>query len=533
MVNSRLFLNGSFVLPDGRRAAALGSIGGVIAAVGAERDVRDALPPRPEVVDLGRGTAFPGFTDSHVHFLNFGRSHMGASCWPSEVGSVSEIIAKVRFIDAGLPPERWMRGRGFDPARLEERRAPLAGELDLPSGRPVVLDSFDFHRRAVNHAALRAAGIDRDTPDPTGGRIVRDADGEPTGELFDAARGLVDVAMPPWSDDEDREAFLRASERFVAAGFTHVMNAAPLGMQLLGEEVRAFSRAVRDDVARLRISTMVSVRLQKNVEDLGLILGMDSDGVRLNGFKIFCDGAFGPRTAYMHDPYQGSDDRGDLSLEPEDLRERVGRAAGLGWRVCIHAIGDRAVDTAVDAIGARGRGAMLPHRIEHCCLTRPETIRSMAAADIVPVPQMPFLRERSTDFAEALGEERMARLYPLRSWIDAGLRPLHSSDAPVVEDLRPMASVYSAMTRRDRAGRQWGVKEGIDLHEAIAMLTEWPAAAEGLGGRLGRLAPGYRADITVLGADPWVVGVDELENVEATMTVVGGKVVWSGRKGIG
>lgn len=525
---SSLFVNGSIVLPDGGRASAAASVGGLISCVGDEAAARDSLPGVPDViVDLGGGTALPGFSDSHVHVLNFGRAYLGASCWPDEVSSIAEIVKKVRGLDSELPTGRWLRGRGFDPARLAERRAPLARELDLPSRRPVVLDSFDYHRRVVNSSVLDLAEIDTNTPDPKGGYIVRDHNGVPTGELLDAARELVDPVIPPWTGHEDREAFVFATDRLVAAGFTHVTNAAPLGILLPGEELQAFARAAHDRVSKVRLSTTLRVQLQDQVEELGLTMGFGNDDVWISGLKIFSDGAFGPRTAYLHEPYEDSETTGYLSIEVDELRSRIKRASGLGWRVCVHAVGDRAIDIVTEAIRECGQGAMLPHRIEHCCLTHPETIKRMAEARIIPVPQMPFLRERSGDFAAALGELRMERLFPLRSWINAGLTPLHSSDAPVSKDLRPMAAVYTSVTRKDGDGHIWGADERISLDEAIAMLTVWPAKAEGQQSRRGRLERGFLADVTVLEADPWDTPSEELQGIEATMTIVGGEMVWS------
>ena len=524
---ARIFLDGAFRTPGGVWAEALGVIGDRIVAIGNLDEVERALPGSVEKVGIGGGVAFPGFCDSHIHLLNFGRSRMGASCWPDETPSIASIVAKVRSVDAELPPGKWMRGRGFDPTRTDEARAPTAEELDLPSGRPVVLDSFDFHRRVANHAALTAAGIDDSTPDPPGGVIVRDVMGVVTGELFDAARGLVDRAMPPWDDADDREAFSKTSKHFARAGFTHVINAAPLGMASLGEEVRAFTRAASDDESPIRVSTMIPLGLFEHVRALDIPLGFGNGTVRLNGVKIFSDGAYGPRTACMHEPYADGAPPGHLSVDEDQLAEVVSEISAAGWRACVHAIGDRAVAVAAAAMES-APSASLGHRIEHCCLSSDEVVAGMARGKVVPVPQMPFLRERSSDFSEALGAERMARLYPLRSWIDAGLRPLHSSDAPVVTNVQPMASVHAAITRRDAKGNVWGAEEGIELDEALAMLTTWPADAEGLGDGSGRLAPGYLADMTVLPSDPYQSDVEDLESMLASMTIVGGEVVWNG-----
>ena len=521
-----IFHDGSFRTPQNGWVEAVGVIGDRIVALGTIDEVTSALPGAPQRIEIGGGFAFPGFCDAHLHILNFGRARMGASCWPDEAPTVAAIVDKVKAVDAILPPGRWMRGRGFDPARLAEHRTPTAAELDAPSGRPVVLDSFDFHRRAVNHAVLDAAGINEFSPDPPGGLIVRDRSGEPTGELLDAARGLVDKVLPPWEDSDDREAFLRTSRFWAAAGFTHLMNAAPLGMASPGEEVRAFMRADEEGQSSVRVSTMIPLEVFHHVRALDLPLGFGKGRVRLNGVKIFADGAFGPRTAFMHEPYADEEATGHLSVPEDELRRIVAEIAAAGWRACIHAIGDRAVAVAASAMASAPTGT-LGHRIEHCCLTPDEVIGVMAASNIVPVPQMPFLRQRSLDFSAALGSERMAHLYPLRAWIDAGIRPLHSSDAPVVTDIRPMASVHAAVTRRDARGTVWGSSEAIELSEAMAMLSAWPAEAEGLGRDLGRLAPGYLADMTVLPADPFDMDVEELEDLEASMTVVGGEVVWS------
>ncbi|MDE0709476.1 MAG: amidohydrolase family protein, partial [bacterium] len=221
------------------------------------REVRSTVASDAEIVDLGGGVAFPGFADSHVHALNYGRSRMGVPCWPSDVSSVGEIVERVADADRALPAGRWIKGRGYDPARLAEGRAPTASELELPDGRCVVLDSFDFHRRVVNRAALAAAGIGVGTPDPPDGEIVRDRHGVPTGELLDGARALMDPVVPPWSDEEDEQAIEIATDYFLSHGFAYVTNAAPLTMSHRGEEVAAFLRMSERRALRLRFTWMI------------------------------------------------------------------------------------------------------------------------------------------------------------------------------------------------------------------------------------------------------------------------------------
>lgn len=491
------------------------------------REVRSTVAPDAGIIDLGGGIAFPGFSDSHVHAVNYGRSRMGVPCWPSDVSSVGEIIGRVVDADRDLPSGRWIKGRGYDPARLAEGRAPTASELDLPGGRCVVLDSFDFHRRVANHAALAAAGIGAGTPDPPDGEIVRDEHGVPTGELLDGARAVMDPVVPPWSDEEDEQAIEIATDYFLSHGFTYVTNAAPLTMSHRGEEVAAFLRMSDHRALRLRYTSMIRAELLDAVADLGLRPGAGGHNFRIGGAKVFSDGAFGPRTAAMLEPYSDAATSGTMHIDLGELEEAIRRGARIGWQMSVHAIGDAAVETVAGLLAAHPpAGGNRSHRIEHCCLTSGSAVRSMQKAGIIPVPQVSFLRFRAPDFLTALGEERLAAMYPLRTWIDAGLKPVHSSDTPVIPDAAPMAAMATATGRVDASGRVWGAGEGISFDEALATVTAWPAEADGQPGERGRIEPGYLADFTVLPRDPRGLPPDEMAEAAPVMTIVGGEVAW-------
>lgn len=527
MTPDRVFANGTFVTDCGRPTGAAAVVGGRIRALGASpADVRGAAPAGAEVVDLGGGTVFPGFADSHVHAVNYGRSRMGVPCWPSDVSSVREIVELVAAAHRRLPPGKWIKGRGYDPARLAEGRAPTAAELDLDGGRCVMLDSFDFHRRTANHAALAAAGIGPGTPDPPDGEIVRDEHGAPTGELLDGARSLLDPAVEPWSDEENEQAVELASDYFLSHGFTYVTNAAPLTMSHPGEEVAAFLRLSRRRALRLRFTSMIRAELLDAAGDLGLRPGVGGRNFRIGGAKLFADGAFGPRSACLSAPYEDADTTGSM-IDEGEMEAAVRKGARLGWQMCVHAIGDAAVETAARLLAAHPpAGHAGPHRIEHCCLTSPAAVGSMREAGIVPVPQLAFLRQRAPDFLAALGERRVSQLYPLRTWIDAGLKPIHSSDTPVIPDPSPLAAAATATARVDAEGNIWGPEEAVTFDEAVAMMTSRPAEADGQASDRGRIAPGFLADFTVFPRDPRPLPPDELAHLKPSLTIVGGQTAW-------
>ena len=527
MTSDRVLTNASFVTDGDRPTEAVAVSGQRVRASGDYQQVRQSVPHNAEIVDLGGGTVYPGFADSHVHAVNYGRSRMGVPCWPSDVSSVAEIVRLVREAHRVLPPGKWIKGRGYDPARLVEGRAPTATELDLPDGRCVMLDSFDFHRRVANHAALAAAGIGPDTPDPHDGEIVRDEHGVPTGELLDGARSLADAVIPPWSDSEDEQAIELATDYFLSLGFAYVTNAAPLTMSRPGEEVAAFLRMDERRALRLRFTSMIRAELLDAAGDLGLRPGVGDSYFRIGGAKVFADGAFGPRSAAMSEPYADADSYGSMHTDVGELEATVRKGAALGWQMCVHAIGDAAVESVAKVLNKHPpAGRHRFHRIEHCCLTSAAAVEAMRDAGTIPVPQLAFLRLRAPDFQAGLGEERLAAMYPLRSWLDAGLKPIHSSDTPVVPDASPLAAVATATARVDAEGNVWGPREAISFDEAIAMMTAWPAEADGLAHERGRISPGYLADFTVLPRDPRPLPPDEMAEMLPSMTIVGGEVAW-------
>ena len=218
MARDVVLANGVVWADASRPIEAVAVSDGRIRAVGTLAEARAAVG-RAEEIDLAGGAVLPGFVESHVHIVNWGRGRMGVPCWPGDVSSVAEIVARVRSAGSELPAGGCLRGRGFNPSQLAEARPPTASELDLGPDRLVVLDSMDFHRRVVNSAVLARAGIGPTTVDPPGGRIVRDASGAPTGELLDSARALVDPVIPPWSDAENDEAVRVGDTAFRAPGF--------------------------------------------------------------------------------------------------------------------------------------------------------------------------------------------------------------------------------------------------------------------------------------------------------------------------
>jgi len=519
-----LLVTNARVWTDGHEVAGADAIAiadGRVRAVGRAAELEPLAGAGTARLDARGATVTPGLADSHLHLLAWARSLdeialAGAASRREALGRVAAFLAA----EAGDQP---VSGRGWDANPWSE--APERSCLDAVSGaRPVLLHSKDYHALWVNSAALRAAGVTRATPDPEGGRFERDAAGEPTGIVREHAvrRFAALEARAVRGSDLDRLA--RAVRRLHAHGVTMVHDfGGPESLRLL--------RALARDPARPRLR--VVAHLPHAGLDAALALGLESgvgdDFLRLGAVKLFADGALGSRTAALLEPYEGSADAGMELMAPAELARVVARAAAGGLAVAIHAIGDRAVRSALDALEASREalaGPALPPRIEHVQLLhpddRPRLARVGAWASLQPAHCVADI-----EIAERGWGARVVRSYPWRSLLDAGVPLAFGSDAPVEEPV-PALGIHAALTRQRTDGTPPGgfvPVERIGLDDALRAYTTGGPALAGRAARLGRIAPGCPADLVVWDADLHRLPPGMLHKARPTCTLLAGEVV--------
>ena len=533
---------------DGTSAAALLARDGRVVATGAARELgRQA--PGAERVDLRGGVLVPGWTDAHVHFLwwSIQRSRVDLR----DVETLDAALDRIGAYARRLPPDAWILGGRFDKNRWG--RWPTAGELDRVSdGRPAVLQSRDGHSMWLNTKALEIAGITRTTESAEGGRIERSADGSPSGILLENAKWLASAVVPPPTRDENLEALRRGQREAWARGVTGVEDleesaayeawrrlhdAGELGLRVaMGIPYRTL--ATHEDARRI-----TSVDRAPGLGDVfrsgataprhdfetalatGLRTGDGDEWLRIGHLKIFTDGALGSQTAALEEPYEGSDDRGILTIDPAELDGDVARAASAGLAVAIHAIGDRAVRVALDAIEpTRRTHPALRQRVEHLQLLREADIRRFGTLGVIASMQ-PIHATSDRDLADRYwGDSRASRAYPWRSLLAAGARLAFGSDAPV-EPIDPLLGIHAAVARkRPGDATPWHAEQALTLDESLAAYSAGAAYAVGREDELGTFAPGMRFDATAVDRDLAALPPEEWLGARVIATIVGGVV---------
>jgi predicted amidohydrolase YtcJ len=487
---------------------------GRIEAVGQAGSLRRRLPRGTPVYEFPDALVTPGFVDGHTHFalwaLGRRRVHLAGSV------TLEEAVRRV----AGAPPvEGWVVGQGWDANGWD--RAPDRAALDAVQSGPVYLDSLDVHAAWVNTAALAAAGIGRDTPDPFGGRIVRDAAGEPTGLLMERAVELMTPHLP-----EPPPALLDAALREAQAeahrlGITGIHDVEGDGA------FAAFERLEASGALRLRVLFHPPVSSLDALVRKGVRSGAGGDWLRIGGVKLFLDGSLGSRTAWMLEPYAGSRDRG-IPITPAAEVERAMRtAAAAGLAATVHAIGDAAVRRALDLMSSLPRVA-IPHRIEHFQCVHPDDLARAAAAGLV-VSMQPAHLLTDIPLVERHWGARGEGAYAFESLRRRGTAMVFGSDVPVAS-IDPREGLFAALERRSDAGGPaggWRCGEKLAFPDAVHAYTAGAAHAGGVAARSGTLAPGRDADLVAWSFDVAAergVG-DAVRAGAARLTVIGGEVV--------
>ena len=480
--------------------------------------------PRTDYREDGRGrTVIPGMIDSHAHVMGLGLSLLSLDL--SDTRSLAEAQAKIAAYAAEHPGRPWIIGRGWNQETWGLGRFPTAAELDAAvADRPVWLERVDGHAGWANSAALAAAGVTDSTADPAGGRIERLAGGRaPSGVLVDAAMPLVASHVPaPRPEDMDL-AFVLAQELLLKNGVTAVTD-----MGTSAEDWMTFRRAGDEGRLRMRIMSYAS-----DVPTMQLIGGpkpsawLYDDKLRMNGIKIYLDGALGSRGAWLKAPY--ADDPGNSGLRlinGAHLRNLMSRAAIDRFQVAVHAIGDAANAEVLDAIDEMSEtyGGDRRWRVEHAQVVDPADIARFAAHGTIASMQ-PVHQTSDRLMAEArLGPDRLAGAYAWRSLLAAGVPLAFGSDAPV-EAPNPIEGLAVAISRTDAAGEPfggWRPAETLSREQALAAYTAGAAYAGFADGRFGRLAVGERADFLVLDRDPLMSNAEETRQTKVLQTWVGG-----------
>ncbi|GAB4574853.1 MAG: amidohydrolase [Anaerolineae bacterium] len=525
---TRILFNGHIRTLDPARpiASALAVIGERIVAVG-DDSLHSLAGPDTVLDNLGGRTVLPGLTDAHLHFEGLAEALQSVDLF--EVPSKEEALRRVKQKAEQTPPGEWIFGRGWVQDLWPDRAFPTAADLDAVAPRnPVYLGAKSGHAAWVNTLALRAAGITAATPDPEGGSIMRDAHGQPTGILFeDPAMELVAARRPRASIDTLADWMEAAQQQMWQTGLT--------GLHCFdGPDALAA-------VQRLRERGTLGLRIVKNVNDTwiehlyeaGIRWGFGDDWIRIGGQKIFADGALGPRTAAMIDPYEGEpNNRGIVVTDKETMAERVLKATALGLPSTIHAIGDRAVHDVLDVFemarqqeAAQGiPRAARRHRVEHVQIIHPQDRARLAELGLIASMQ-PVHATSDYEMVDRYWGARGAWAYNLRLQQDQGVVLALGSDAPV-EPFDPRLGIYAAVTRRRPDGAPgptgWRPEGGLTLAEAVHGFTQGPAYAAGMEDRLGRLAPGTLADLIVLDRDWFAVPPEEILGSAVLGTMVGG-----------
>jgi len=483
--------------------------------------------PKTEYQIDGKGrTLIPGLIDAHLHVMGIGFGALTLDL--SETRSLAEAQAKIRAYAAEHPERPWIVGRGWNQELWGLGRFPTAAELDAAvAGRPVWLQRVDGHAGWANSAALAAAGVSATTRDPAGGRIERLAGGKPAGVLVDNATELIDRVVPaPRAADRDL-AFDTAQRLLLARGLTAV---ADMGTSI--EDWQAFRRA--GDIGRLKLRIM---SYSSGLNDLLLIGGSEpgpwlyEDRLRLNGVKLYLDGALGSRGAWLKAAY--ADDPGNTGLpllNEAQLKNLMSRAAMDGFQVAVHAIGDRAnaeLIAAIEDLSATYKGDRR-WRIEHAQVVDPADIPRIGRLGIIASMQ-PIHQVSDRTMAEArLGPARLTGAYAWKSIAASGGRLAFGSDAPV-ELPDAFAGIAAALTREDANGQPfggWQPQERIDRASALAAYTLGAAHAGFAEGRFGRLAPGMRADFVFIDVDPLLAAPAEIRRARVLETWIGGERVF-------
>jgi predicted amidohydrolase YtcJ len=515
--------------PSSPTAEAVAVLGERVVAVGSKQDVNAWRGPKTEVIDADRKLLLPGFNDAHVHFVGGGRQLDAIQL--NDVTSVEEFARRVGERAQATPQGEWVLGGRWDETKWSPPIMPTKELIDPVSPNvPVFVSRYDGHMGLANSVALRLAGITAKTPDPAGGTVVRDAQGNPTGALKEAAEEYVRKVIPPLSHDQRLHAVKRALVHAASVGVTSIQN-----MSAGYEDIAVYAELLQRDQLSARIYVAPSARGFEDQAKLGIRHAFGGPYLRLGALKAFADGSLGSGTAYFYEAFTNNPgNRGLLSEEMNPIsamRDRMMAADAAGLQICTHAIGDQGIsiilDLYSDVIKAHGE-ADRRFRIEHAQHMAANDFERFAQLHVIASMQ-PYHAIDDGRFVERyLGHDRASRTYAFRSFLDHHVRLAFGTDWPVAP-LDPMQTVYAAVTRATLDGKNpngWFAEQKLTVAETIEAYTMGSAYAEFQETEKGSITNGKLADMVLLSDDIFSIEPARIRDTRVLKTFVGGKLVY-------
>lgn len=533
-------LNGKIytVDPSHPRAEAVAVTGERIRAIGTGADIKEWIGPATRVIDARGKTVLPGFIDAHVHFSNGGADLSNVQL--RDVFSREEFVGRLAAFVKKLRKGEWILGGNWDHEQFPVATMPTREWIDAETpDNPVWVDRYDGHMALANSLALKLAGVDRNTPDVPGGVIVRDAEGNPTGALKDAATELVNRVIPPPSEERLTAAIRAALAEAASHGVTGVNDISDAA------DLRVYQKLLARGELTLRIYAITPIEQAQAPETVGLMAGFGDDWLRTGALKGFADGSLGSTTAMFFEPYNDAPQTTGVfagMMFPEGNMLKMAKAAdAAGLQLAIHAIGDKAIRTILDIYAqiAGENGAAPPNargerrwRIEHAQHMHPDDFEKFARLGVIASMQ-PYHAIDDGRWAEKrIGHQRCKATYAFRTFLDHHVKLAFGSDWPVAP-LNPIVGLYAAVTRRTIDGKNpggWYPEQKITLEEAIEAFTMGSAYAEFSENQKGSITPGKFADIVVLDADLFAIPPEKIQDARVLQTIVGGKVVYEAKR---
>jgi predicted amidohydrolase YtcJ len=500
-------------------ADAMAVRGDRIVAVGRASDVEPLIGPATKVVDARGMTVTPGFIDAHSHPMMANE----AVSVDVNVRTIGEVQTRLAGQADRTPAGHWVQAHMYDDTKFEEGRPLNRDDIDMVvRSHPVMVRHRGGHTGVVNSKAFEIAGIDESTPDPEGGRFVRE-NGRLTGKVAEHAMDVFfRVGTWPVVDrDTNRRGATLMSKRMAAAGLTSTTDAFGSRASWI-----AYIDALERDELHFRLAFMPggSDPIYAELKALGMRSGYGNPMLRIGAVKYAADGSASERTMRMSTPFKGTDDYGILTMSQAEIDAAVDEAVASGFRIGIHANGDVTIDMVLGAyerVLKNWEGTNPRFRIEHCSLVTPDLLRRIKAAGVVPTPFYTYAHYHGNKWVD-YGAERMNHMFAHRSFLDYGIPVAPASDF-TPGPFEPMMALTSMVTRKDTQGRVWGPRQRIGIEEALRICTVNGAYASFEENIKGSLTPGKLADFVLLDADPVRTDPEALKDIGIVATYLGGR----------